>query len=198
MRSGSVNFRLSPISPPILPPPIAIDPCQFGIEILSIRLSLVSALLEPCRIAMGVETQEPAGETNVGLQAVTRLPAVRPSQDARLIVVSNRLPLTLQKSEKGWTTTRSSGGLASAMNPMLQKGGGDWIGWPGNSGEQADPQRRAVLTEWAEKEHCFAVDLPEDVAAGFYEGYANQTLWPVFHNLPSHHTSKPTAFLETP
>ena len=35
--------------------------------------------------------QKPVGETNVGLQPVGRLPVVRPSQDARLIVVSNRL-----------------------------------------------------------------------------------------------------------
>jgi trehalose 6-phosphate synthase/phosphatase len=70
------------------------------------------------------------------------------------------------------------------MNPLLGKTGGDWIGWAGGGGGE-ESQRRAILAEWAEKEHCFAVDLPEDVAAGFYEGYANQTLWPVFHNFPS-------------
>jgi trehalose 6-phosphate synthase/phosphatase len=110
---------------------------------------------------------------------------MRPSQDARLIVVSNRLPVTLQRTETGWATARSSGGLASAMNPFLRKGGGDWIGWAGDAGEQDNPERRAILVEWAEKERCFAVDLPEDVGTGFYEGYANQTLWPVFHNFPS-------------
>jgi trehalose 6-phosphate synthase/phosphatase len=121
----------------------------------------------------------------MGLQPVTRFPAARPSEDARLIVVSNRLPLTLQKTEIGWTTARSSGGLASAMNPFLKKGGGEWIGWAGDAEEQDNPERRAILVEWAEKEQCFAVDLPAEVAAGFYEGYANQTLWPVFHNFPS-------------
>src|SRR5215469_13139971 len=125
------------------------------------------------------------GDGEMDLQPAPRVPLLRPSQDARLIVVSNRLPLTLQKTEEGWTTTSSSGGLASAMNPLLQKGGGDWIGWAGGGGEQNDPQRREVLAEWAEKERCFAVDLPEDVASGFYEGYANRTLWPVFHNFPS-------------
>jgi trehalose-6-phosphate synthase len=121
----------------------------------------------------------------MGLQPVTRFPAARPSEGARLIVVSNRLPLTLQKTETGWTTARSSGGLASAMNPFLKKGGGEWIGWAGDAEEQDKPERRAILVEWAEKEQCFAVDLPAEVAAGFYEGYANQTLWPVFHNFPS-------------
>src|SRR6267154_6886274 len=119
------------------------------------------------------------------LQPVTRFPAARSGEDVRLIVVSNRLPLTLQRTETGWTTAKSSGGLASAMNPFLRRGGGDWIGWAGDAGERDNPERRAILVEWAEKERCFAVDLPEDVAAGFYEGYANQTLWPVFHNFPS-------------
>ena len=36
-----------------------------------------------------------------------------------------------------------------------------------------------------QKERCFAADLPREVATGFYEGYFNQTLWPVFHNFPS-------------
>src|SRR5438094_10143257 len=52
----------------------------------------------------------------------------------RLIVVSNRLPLTLRKADGHWTTERSSGGLASAMNPILRRNGGDWIGWAGASG----------------------------------------------------------------
>src|SRR5579864_3346477 len=121
----------------------------------------------------------------MGLQPVTRFPVERLRENARLLVVSNRLPLTLQRTEQGWATARSSGGLASAMDPFLRKGGGEWIGWAGDAQEQDNPERRAILAEWAEKERCFAVDLPGDVAAGFYEGYANQTLWPVFHNFPS-------------
>jgi trehalose 6-phosphate synthase/phosphatase len=121
----------------------------------------------------------------VGIQPVPRLSRVQPS-DARLIVVSNRLPLTLRKTDGGWNTEPSSGGLASAMNPLLRKGGGDWIGWAGDSKDEDDKgSRESVLKEWAEKDRCFAVDLPQEVATGFYEGYANQTLWPVFHNFPS-------------
>jgi trehalose 6-phosphate synthase/phosphatase len=103
----------------------------------------------------------------------------------RLIVVSNRLPLTLKRGDGRWITQRSSGGLASAMNPLLGRRGGDWIGWPGNSGDEDQEERRAVLQDWAQEEQCFAVELPTEVASGFYEGYANQTLWPVFHNFPS-------------
>src|SRR5712671_5501893 len=104
----------------------------------------------------------------MGLQPISRLSAVGSSGNARLIVVSNRLPLTLRKTEDGWSTERSSGGLASAMNPLLREGGGDWIGWAGGSKDDERESRRAVLEEWAEKDHCFAVELPQDVATGFY------------------------------
>jgi len=113
------------------------------------------------------------------------LRVMKPAAGARIIVVSNRLPLTLKKTEHGWDTTRSSGGLASAMNPLLGKTGGEWIGWAGDGGGENSQKRQMILAEWAKTDHYFAVDLPKDVADGFYEGYANQTLWPVFHNFPS-------------
>ena len=107
---------------------------------------------------------------------------------SRLIVVSNRLPLTLRKTERGWATERSSGGLATAMNPLLRKNGGIWIGWPGGGAENdenEEKERRSILDNWEQVERCIAVDLPGEVSTRFYGGYANQTLWPVFHNFPS-------------
>lgn len=121
----------------------------------------------------------------MSLREILGFKARKPAAGARIIVVSNRLPLTLKKTERGWDTARSSGGLANAMNPLIGKTGGEWIGWAGDSGGEASQKRQAILSEWAKTDQCFAVDLPKDVAAGFYEGYANQTLWPVFHNFPS-------------
>ena len=103
----------------------------------------------------------------------------------RLIVVRTSLPLTLRLSDGRWITERSSGGLASAMTPFLQRSGGEWIGWAGNGGSDGGKERQSLLQDWASAERCFAIDLPADVATRFYEGYANQTLWPVFHNFPS-------------
>src|SRR5437870_4513126 len=103
----------------------------------------------------------------------------------RLVVVSNRLPLTLRKAGGHWTTERSSGGLASAMAPVLRKTGGIWIGWSGDAGESGGDERKIILQDWARTEQCFAIELPAKVATRFYEGYANQTLWPVFHHFPS-------------
>jgi trehalose 6-phosphate synthase/phosphatase len=101
----------------------------------------------------------------------------------RLIVVSNRLPLTLRRVDEGWRTEHSSGGLATALGPMLRGTEGLWIGWPGDT-TQGDDRREAELRRWLAEERCLAVDLTADVAARFYEGYANQTLWPLFHHFP--------------
>jgi trehalose 6-phosphate synthase/phosphatase len=101
----------------------------------------------------------------------------------RLIVVSNRLPLTLRRQDGRWTTEKSPGGLATALWPMLRKTDGLWIGWPGvpTTGDEGVEEQ---LQRWRGEERCAAVDLAPGVAGRFYEGYANQTLWPLFHQFP--------------
>ena len=94
----------------------------------------------------------------------------------RLIVASNRLPVTLIPNGDSWQTQRSAGGLATAMDAILRRSGGVWIGWPGT---ESDERAAAQLRE---EQNCIAVDLPADVAEKYYEGYANNALWPLFHN----------------
>jgi trehalose 6-phosphate synthase/phosphatase len=107
------------------------------------------------------------------------------NDSSRLVVVSTRLPLTLKKIGDAWRTERSAGGLATAMGPLLQRSDGIWIGWSGDAAGETDPKREKLLSRWTEKERYFTVDLPPEVAHGFYEGYANQTLWPLFHHFPN-------------
>src|SRR5689334_14248204 len=49
----------------------------------------------------------------------------------RLLVVSNRLPIVLEKKDDGWALKPGSGGLVSALAPVLSHRGGLWVGWPG-------------------------------------------------------------------
>jgi trehalose 6-phosphate synthase/phosphatase len=104
----------------------------------------------------------------------------------RLIVVSNRLPFSLKRDGDGcaWTAHRSAGGLAAAMDPLLKQTGGMWIGWPGDSSDPNDPDRKRVLDEQA-KQGLHVVELPEQLVRGFYEGFSNETLWPLFHSFPT-------------
>jgi trehalose 6-phosphate synthase/phosphatase len=104
----------------------------------------------------------------------------------RLIVVANRLPFSLKcdGGDGAWSAQRSAGGLATAMDPLLKQTGGMWIGWPGDSSDPNDPDRKRVLDEQAEQ-GLHVVELPEHLVRGFYEGFSNETLWPLFHSFPT-------------
>jgi alpha,alpha-trehalose-phosphate synthase [UDP-forming] len=105
----------------------------------------------------------------------------------RLIVVSNRLPLVLKRREGGkWESRPGSGGLVTALSPVLQQRGGIWIGWIG-SGLESSPAKQAALQQ-ATREAGYElrpVDIPANVYDGFYRGFANESIWPLFHDLPS-------------
>ncbi len=102
----------------------------------------------------------------------------------RLIVVSNRLPVTLRRHGDSWRIKASSGGLVTAMDPILRRTNGLWIGWPGESTRIGDPRRQEAINRWAEREEYVIVDIPQKMADLFYEGYSNQTIWPLFHYFP--------------
>jgi trehalose 6-phosphate synthase/phosphatase len=113
------------------------------------------------------------------------------TSNQRLIVIANRLPAHLRATASGWRAEKSTGGLATAMNPILRSRGGVWIGWPGESAHIGDPRRQEILDKWKDKDNLVAVELPAETAKHFYEGYANQTLWPLFHHFPSRLTFDP-------
>jgi trehalose 6-phosphate synthase/phosphatase len=106
--------------------------------------------------------------------------------DSRLIVVSNRLPITLKRRQpQGWVDEPSVGGLATAVGPAVERTGGLWLGWPGEGPERADPRRQEALDRWERESGFVAVDLPRPLATRFYQGFANQVVWPLFHQFPS-------------
>lgn len=113
----------------------------------------------------------------------------------RVIVVSNRLPVSLKRGGTLWHSRATAGGLATAMHPILRDSDGIWIGWSGDTSPTSDEARKAVLDEWAAKHRYFAVDLDRETAQGFYEGIANQALWPLFHHFPSLLRFDPEAWL---
>ena len=116
-------------------------------------------------------------------ESMTDLPT--PITHGRLMVISNRLPVKLQNTGGTLRAERSSGGLATAMRPILERSDGLWIGWPGTSVAIGDPTRQKIVDGWAAKDHLISVELPPEIARDFYEGYANQILWPLFHYFPS-------------
>lgn len=102
----------------------------------------------------------------------------------RIIMVSNRLPLILKRTENGRIKVgKGAGGLVTAMAPVLKNRKGIWIGWPGYVLEedvdgQMEPSIQSALPGYTVKSVMLAV---EDLK-NYYEGFSNSVLWPLFHD----------------
>jgi trehalose 6-phosphate synthase len=102
----------------------------------------------------------------------------------RLLVVSNRLPVVLDRTDSGWTLKPGSGGLVNALAPVLSHRGGVWIGWPGLAVEKGGDWEQVIAAGFRERGYELEpVLLSEREVKLFYEGFANAVLWPLFHDL---------------
>jgi trehalose 6-phosphate synthase len=104
----------------------------------------------------------------------------------RMLVVSNRLPFVFHReTDGGWRIEPGSGGLVSALLPVLRHRGGTWIGWPGAPGRSEGLER--ALEETSESAGCSLrpVYLSTEEVHNFYHGFANEVIWPLFHDLQS-------------
>ena len=102
-------------------------------------------------------------------------------QAQRLVIVSNRLPIAVETTPAGRRVVPGSGGLVTALGPVLGDRGGKWIGWLGASGVE---ETRSALAEASDSlgYELEPVELTAEEIAGFYEGFANEVLWPLFHD----------------
>jgi trehalose 6-phosphate synthase len=106
------------------------------------------------------------------------------SEKTRLVAVSNRLPIVLKKDKNRWHIESGSGGLVTALAPVLRNRGGLWIGWPGTT-EKAKLQ--TLLDEASVKTGYKLIPVPmsPEEADNYYLGYSNSVIWPLFHDLQS-------------
>ena len=91
---------------------------------------------------------------------------------SRLIVVSNRVPAPDDQSA-------SAGGLAVALKAALEKRGGMWFGWSGESSGDRETDR-LTITELGNVAYAL-IDLTQRDLEEYYSGFANRALWPLFH-----------------
>lgn len=90
----------------------------------------------------------------------------------RLIVVSNRVqPASAQ-------ATANQGGLAVALSAALRETNGIWFGW---SGEETDAFTGHINLQGSQGVTTATIDLEAQDVEEYYNGYANRTLWPLFH-----------------
>lgn len=101
----------------------------------------------------------------------------------RLLLVSNRLPVTVKAEKDTVSVVRSSGGLATGLSGPHARSGGVWIGWPGDVSRLSSAQRAKVESQLAEQ-RCVPLYLSASEVSRYYEGYSNRVLWPLSHYLP--------------
>jgi trehalose 6-phosphate synthase/phosphatase len=100
----------------------------------------------------------------------------------RVLIVANRLPITVRVSEAGVEVQRSSGGLATGLLRPHEESGGLWIGWSGSS-EVLTESQQAELDHQLAGMRLVAVPLSANQITRYYEGFSNGVLWPLFHYL---------------
>lgn len=126
-----------------------------------------------------------AGGSSAGSRSYPKLDGLpAPGASApRLIVVSNRLPVTVSRDESGeWNFRVSSGGLVSALAGVKNKIPFIWVGWTGV--EVATSEQEEMRTRFQEEMNCYPVYLSEADANLYYNGFCNEVLWPLFHYVP--------------
>lgn len=99
----------------------------------------------------------------------------------KLHIVSNRLPFSVE-TENGTVQLKPSvGGLATGMNSVYKDFDGKWIGWSGVPSESQNEKQLKQTEDKLSKEGCVMVPLSSQEVEAFYEGFCNNTLWPLFH-----------------
>lgn len=102
---------------------------------------------------------------------------------ADFVVVANRLPIDIVRLPDGTTEFKQSpGGLVTALEPLLRRRHGAWIGWPGIPEEPDDPNSSDNSIE-QDGLTLVPVRLSARDVAEYYEGFSNATLWPLYHDV---------------
>jgi trehalose 6-phosphate synthase/phosphatase len=101
---------------------------------------------------------------------------------SKLIIVSNRLPVTVRVDAAGVSVTRSTGGLATALSGPHERLSSRWIGWPGDV-SRLTAEQRALVEAALEHAGTVPVHLSPAEMHRYYDGFSNGVLWPLFHYL---------------
>ncbi|GIG38856.1 alpha,alpha-trehalose-phosphate synthase (UDP-forming) [Cellulomonas phragmiteti] len=105
------------------------------------------------------------------------MPIDAPRDGQDLVVVANRLPVDVTLDEAGEPSwTRSPGGLVTALAPVMSRTKGAWVGWGGSPGLELEPFD-------VDGTELVPVMLTDTDVERYYEGFSNDTLWPLYHDV---------------
>jgi len=101
---------------------------------------------------------------------------------AKTIFISNRLPITIKRAEKGFSYDKSIGGLATGLKSYHEQSDSLWVGWPGIVSDDYTENEMGRIAHTLKKDyHCLPVYLSKSDIDLFYHGFCNKTIWPLFH-----------------
>ena len=111
-----------------------------------------------------------------------RSPAADDIRGERLLIVSNRLPITLAANGDHVCVSRSTGGLATGLTHIQRRYEAAWIGWTGLS-DAPRPLLRCEVDRRLRSGRMVPVHLTGREVAGFYHRFSNGVLWPLLHDV---------------
>jgi len=115
------------------------------------------------------------------------------SSEGRLLLVSNRLPITIKRSDEGkYDMSMSSGGLVSGLSGLSKTTTFQWYGWPGL--EVPEDETKTLNDQLKEKYNAVPVMLDDELADRHYNGFSNEIMWPLFHYHPGEITFDESAW----
>ncbi|MGD8979225.1 MAG: trehalose-6-phosphate synthase, partial [candidate division WOR-3 bacterium] len=98
----------------------------------------------------------------------------------RILVISNRLPLTVTKRENRIRYHSSVGGLATGLSSLSKTYQNVWVGWPGIAAERVKTDKMRIKRK-LRQENCHPVFIRQYDIEHYYYGFCNRTIWPLFH-----------------
>ncbi|MFP4663443.1 MAG: bifunctional alpha,alpha-trehalose-phosphate synthase (UDP-forming)/trehalose-phosphatase [Bacteroidales bacterium] len=99
----------------------------------------------------------------------------------RIIIISNRLPVSLDFEGKNVTASQGIGGLATGMKSVHENNDSLWFGWPRYMPEELSPEKLKQTEQVLSDNKCAPVYLTEEDIDNYYYGFSNRTIWPLFH-----------------
>ncbi len=105
--------------------------------------------------------------------------------EKRIILISNRLPVTIKIKGKSIEFVKSVGGLATGMSYFFKNFNCKWIGWCGLATDFLDSNiKKEVERRLIDEHKNYPVFLSRENVKNYYSGFCNRTIWPLFHYFP--------------
>ncbi|KAI0427901.1 glycosyl transferase [Xylaria sp. FL1042] len=116
-----------------------------------------------------------------------------PTGDRRLLLISNRLPITIKRKCNGkYELSMSSGGLVAGLSGLSKTTSFQWYGWPGM--EVPDGEVATVTKQLKDEYSAHPIFVDDELADRHYNGFSNSILWPLFHYHPGEITFDESAW----